>query len=75
LGRPRPKGQPSSRTGENSPYGMIGGIEGNVGIIRSPVRALEPPHLVIFSGEGTALRTPKLTKLRPDALAPAQPKL
>ena len=27
LGRPRPKGQPSSRTGENSPYGMIGGIE------------------------------------------------
>src|ERR1700746_2000166 len=27
LGRPRLKGQPSSRTGENSPYGMIGGIE------------------------------------------------
>ena len=27
LGRPRPKGKPSSRTGENSPYGMIGGIE------------------------------------------------
>jgi hypothetical protein len=26
-GRPRLKGQPSSRTGENSPYGMIGGIE------------------------------------------------
>ena len=26
-GRPRPKGQPSSRTGENPPYGMIGGIE------------------------------------------------
>src|SRR6516165_7115935 len=22
LGRPHPKGQPSSRTGENSPYGM-----------------------------------------------------
>jgi hypothetical protein len=27
LGRPRLKGQPSSRIGENSPYGMIGGIE------------------------------------------------
>src|SRR5262250_3255519 len=27
LGRLRLKGQPSSRTGENSPYGMIGGIE------------------------------------------------
>jgi hypothetical protein len=39
LGRHRLIGQPSSRTGENSPYGMIGGIEGNVGIIRSPVRA------------------------------------
>src|SRR5262245_10635073 len=25
-GRPRLKGQPSSRTGENPPYGMIGGI-------------------------------------------------
>src|SRR3974390_1213187 len=25
LGRPRLKGQPSSRTGENSPYGMMGG--------------------------------------------------
>jgi hypothetical protein len=27
LGRRRLKSQPSSRTGENSPYGMIGGIE------------------------------------------------
>ena len=27
LGRPRLKGQPFSRTGENPPYGMIGGIE------------------------------------------------
>src|SRR6516164_7135664 len=27
LGRPRLIGQPSSRTGENPPYGMIGGIE------------------------------------------------
>jgi hypothetical protein len=27
LGRPRLKRQPSSRTGENPPYGMIGGIE------------------------------------------------
>src|SRR5271165_5324131 len=26
-GRPRLTGQPSSRTGENPPYGMIGGIE------------------------------------------------
>src|SRR5208337_1074683 len=26
-GRPRLKSQPSSRTGENPPYGMIGGIE------------------------------------------------
>ena len=26
-GRPRLKGQPSSRTGENPPYGMIEGIE------------------------------------------------
>src|SRR5262249_19310910 len=27
LGRRRPKCHPSSRTGENPPYGMIGGIE------------------------------------------------
>src|SRR5438477_12538435 len=27
LGRPRLNGQPSSRTGENPPYGMIGEIE------------------------------------------------
>src|SRR5215210_4503274 len=27
LGRPRLTGQPSSRTGENPPYGMRGGIE------------------------------------------------
>src|SRR3954463_6407467 len=27
LGRPRLTGQPSSRTGENPPYGMSGGIE------------------------------------------------
>ena len=27
LGRSRLTSQPSSRTGENSPYGMIGGIE------------------------------------------------
>src|SRR6516165_8539193 len=27
LGRRRPKRHPSSRTGENPPYGMIGGIE------------------------------------------------
>src|ERR1700730_14636569 len=27
LGRSRLTGQPSSRTGENPPYGMIGGIE------------------------------------------------
>src|SRR6201988_3224224 len=27
LGRRRPKRRPSSRTGENPPYGMIGGIE------------------------------------------------
>jgi hypothetical protein len=27
LGRPRLTSQPSSRTGENPPYGMIGGIE------------------------------------------------
>jgi hypothetical protein len=31
--------QPSSRTGENPPYGMIRGDRGNVGIIRSPIRA------------------------------------
>jgi hypothetical protein len=39
LGRRRPNRHPSSRTGENPPYGMIGGIEDYVGIIRSPVRA------------------------------------
>src|SRR3954469_14990321 len=38
-GRPRLIGQPSSRTGENPPYGMSGGDRGNVGIMRSPVRA------------------------------------
>jgi len=31
--------QPSSRTGENPSYGLIGGDRGNVGIIRSPIRA------------------------------------
>ena len=35
LGRRRPKCHPSSRTGENPPYGD----RGDVGIIRSPVRA------------------------------------
>src|SRR6516165_5406567 len=49
LGRPRPKGQPSSRTGENSPYGMIGGIEEAFGIIRSPVRASILPDLVMLA--------------------------
>src|SRR6516165_4929313 len=39
LGRRRPKCHPSSRTGENPPYGMIGGDRGDVGIIPSPVRA------------------------------------
>jgi RNA-directed DNA polymerase len=38
-GRSRLIRQPSSRIGENPPYGMIGGDRGNVGIIRSPVRA------------------------------------
>src|SRR5712675_520801 len=38
-GRRHLKSLPSSRTGENPPYGMIGGGRGNVGIIRSPVRA------------------------------------
>ena len=42
-GRSRLICQPSSRTGENPPYGMIGEDRGNVGIIRSPVRASIPP--------------------------------
>jgi hypothetical protein len=42
-GRSRLIRQPSSRTGENPPYGMIGGDRGDVGIIRSPVRASIPP--------------------------------
>src|SRR6266481_2703822 len=43
LGRRCLKCQPSSRTGENPPYGMIGGDSGNVGIIRSPLRATVLP--------------------------------
>ena len=43
AGRRRSKCQPSSRIGENPPYGMIGRDRGNVGIIRSPVRASTLP--------------------------------
>jgi hypothetical protein len=44
-GRSRLTRQPFSRNGENSPYGMLGGGRGNVGIIRSPVRAtILPDH-------------------------------
>ena len=42
-GRPHPIGQPSSRTGENPPYGMIGGIKETSASSRSPVRALILP--------------------------------
>src|SRR6516165_7185857 len=75
LGRPRPKGQPSSRTGENSPYGMIGGDRGNVGIIRSPVRASILPDLSVMSVYGLIWRAgmsapPSAlgTESRPDVL-------
>ena len=43
MGRPRPISRPWSRTGENPPYGILGGDDGNVGIIRSPVRAIVLP--------------------------------
>jgi hypothetical protein len=43
VGRCCPTCQPSSRIGENPPCGMIGGSRGNVGIIRSPVRASTLP--------------------------------
>ena len=43
MGRPCLICQPSSRTGENPPYGMKGGDGGNVGIIRSPLRATVHP--------------------------------
>jgi hypothetical protein len=64
LGRHRLKGPPSSRTGENPPYGMIGGDRGDVGIIRSPVRASILPDCplhkfpldAILGGKGRSLR-------------------
>jgi hypothetical protein len=43
MGRPRPISRPWSRTGENPPYGILGRDDGNVGIIRSPVRAVVLP--------------------------------
>src|SRR6516164_7177561 len=43
LGRSRLISQPSSRIGENPPYGMRGGDDGNGGIIRSPQRAIVLP--------------------------------
>src|SRR6516165_1858693 len=43
LGRPRLTVRPWSRTGENPPYGNFRGGDGNVGIIRSPVRAIALP--------------------------------
>ena len=39
LGRPHLKGQPSSRTGENPPYGMIGRVEETSGQARSAPRS------------------------------------
>src|ERR1700730_15206368 len=60
LGRSRLTGQPSSRTGENPPYGMIGGIEETSGSFEArsaprshPTLASSPtrlsPHLSAWS--------------------------
>ena len=61
MGRPCLICQPSSRTGENPPYGMIGGDGGNVGIIRSPLRATVPPDC----GVRWATGVPTATGLKP----------
>ena len=47
--------QPSSRTEENSPYGMIGGDGGNVGIIRSPLRATVLPDYRLYQKEAARI--------------------
>ncbi len=60
LGRRCLKCQPSSRTGENPPYGMIGGtVETSgaamlVGMLagESPVRGTYPVATVVISGDG-----------------------
>jgi hypothetical protein len=65
LGRPRLKGQPSSRTGENSPYGMRGGIEETSASFEArsaprsyPAWALCAPMLhLLTTGNGTDRRT------------------
>src|SRR5450631_4517884 len=44
LGRHRRKCQPSSRTGENPPYGTIGGIEETSASCEAPVRASTLPN-------------------------------
>ena len=48
LGRPHLTGQPSSRIGENPPYGMIGGIEETSASfeVRSAPRSYPPVHSI-----------------------------
>src|ERR1700752_3131121 len=43
LGRRRPKRHPSSRTGENPPYGMIGGLEGTSALFEARPTPLSYP--------------------------------
>src|SRR6516165_418341 len=76
LGRRRSKCHPSSRTGENPPYGMIRGDRGDVGIIRSPVRASIlpdcggcpvmgiPTAIPRRAAPGNSLRSPRARWLR-----------
>src|SRR6516165_3751432 len=52
LGRRRPKCHPSSRTGENPPYGMIGGIEETSASFEAGPR-LDPTRL---RGSGLVVR-------------------
>ena len=54
-GRPRLIGRPWSCIGENPPYGILGGDDGNVGIIRSPVRAIVLPDSEELDASGNCV--------------------
>jgi hypothetical protein len=56
LQRRRSESQPSSRTGENPPYGMIGGIEETSASFeaRSAPRSYPTPILPVIGGRRTA---------------------
>ena len=56
-GRPRLTGQPSSRTGENPPYGMIGGIEET----SASFEARSAPRS--YPTEGGGVKLPSATRL------------